>query len=155
MVADQLVDKLKDALKDTTMTPWSITHTTLFHPKYPVGPLSMFVLISPAAPRAWLHRVIRDPHDPSKSTMDRNYGEKGRDSRRSRGMMGVTASPVPTCPSDLWGQVAWANAPAAWTQPDKDAGGFRVLVPHAAPGKGASYVSALRADVTVASAPQQ
>jgi hypothetical protein len=147
-LADGLVSQLRKALTDTSMTPWSITHTTCYTPQYPVGPLSMFMLVSPAAPRAMLHRTLRDAGDPDRSVMDLNYGGvKVRAQQRGRGMVGLTVPPARRCPADLWQQVAIKNQPAAWTEPDQDQGGFRVLVPHAEAEKDASYVSALRADV--------
>jgi hypothetical protein len=144
---DALLARLEAALADTNMIPWVISHTTLLTPEYPVGPLSMFVLASPGAPGALLHQVRRDRYDPDSSEMNLGYVAHVRSLQRGRGMVGLTRSPELTCPRDLWGQVATRNQPAAWTEPAVDNGGFRVLVPHAEPGKDASYVSALRADV--------
>jgi hypothetical protein len=129
------------------MTPWIITHTTLLARQYPAGPLSMFVLASPAAPDAKLHQVRRDAYDPDQSAMNLGYGANVRALQRGRGMIGLSTPPSLTCPADLWAQVAAKNHPTAWTEPSLDGAGFRVLVPHAEAGKGASYVSALRADV--------
>jgi hypothetical protein len=152
MVADGLVDRLQKALTDTIMTPWSITHMTLRVPSYRIGPLSVFTLVSPMAQaqQAHLHRITRDPVNPQQSAMSLDYRVQGqaRARQRSRWMLGVTRTPDSSpCPADLWEQVAEKNQPAAWTEPIDDRGGFRVLVPHAEPRKGASYVSALRADV--------
>ena len=147
MLTDALVSRLETALADTNMTPWSITHTTFYTEDYPVGPLSMFMLVSPAAPDAKLHQIRRDNNNPDRSVMDLGYKEKVRAYQRGRGMIGVTVPPGRPCPADLWAQVATKNQPAAWTEPGQDNGGFRVLVPHAEAGKDASYVSALRADV--------
>jgi hypothetical protein len=155
ILADGLVSRLETALADTNMTPWSITHTTLYIPEYPVGPLSMFILVSPAAPGAKLYRIRRDDYDPDRSVMDLGYQEKVRAYQQGRGMMGVTVPPARPCPSDLWGQVAAKNQPAAWTEPGEDGGGFRVLVPHAEAGKDVNYVSALRADVIEGPRPAQ
>ena len=147
-LSDGLLSRLEGALADTNMTPWIITHTTLLTPQYPAGPLSMFVLVSPAAPDAKLHQVRRDAYDPDHSVMDLGYGATVRALQRGRGMIGLTKpQPSRPCPRDLWGQVAAKNQPAAWTEPSLDNEGFRVLVPHAEADKGASYVSALRADV--------
>jgi hypothetical protein len=150
IVADELASRLKKGLTDTIMTPWSITHMTLRHPAYPIGPFSIFTLLSPmkGAQGAHLHRVTRDRFNPQQSVMDLDYRISGqaRARQRSRWMAGVSQPPRP-CPADLWQQVAAKNQPAAWTEPFDDGGGFRVLVPHAEPGKGVSYVSALRADV--------
>jgi hypothetical protein len=151
VLADGLVGHLQEALSDTSMTPWSITHTTFYGPQYPVGPLSMFMLLSPTEPKAKLHRIVRDKYDQDRSEMNLDYGGvKVRAQQRGRGMVGLTVPPDRRCPSDLWQQVAVKNQPAAWTEPDQDRGGFRVLVPHAEAGKDASYVSALRADVVLA-----
>lgn len=146
-LSDVLLSRLEKALADTNMTPWIISHTTLLTSQYPVGPLSMFVLASPTAPDAKLHRVIRDAHDPDNSEMDLGYDANVRVLQRGRGMLGLSTTPTRPCPTDLWAQVATKNQPAAWTEPSLDQGGFRVLVPHAETGKGPSYVSALRADV--------
>jgi hypothetical protein len=142
-----LMSSLGKALADTNMTPWSITHTTLYSPDYPIGPLSMFILLSPAAPAAKLHRIRRDDIDPDVSIMEAGYEERKRAYQRGRGMMGLTQPPTRPCPADLWGHVVDSNEPAAWTEPERDQAGFRVLVPHAEAGADASYASALRADV--------
>ena len=142
-----LVTHLEKSLADTNMTPWSITHTTLHSPEYPVGPLSMFILLSPAAPRAKLHRIRRDDIDPDVSTMEPSYEENKRAYQRGRGMLGLTQPPNRPCPADLWAHVAGSNEPAAWTEPGQDQAGFRILVPHAEAGDDARYVTALRADV--------
>lgn len=148
MLFGGLMSRLGTALEDTNMTPWSITHTTLYIPElYPVGPLSMFILLSPAAPMAKLHRIRRNDNDPDESEMEPGYEEKSRDYQRGRGMMGLSQPPTRSCPGDLWAQVASKNEPAAWTEPGEDRAGFRVLVPHAQAGSEARYVSALRADV--------
>jgi hypothetical protein len=149
-LSDALLSSLATALADTNMTPWIITHTTLLTPQYPVGPLSMFVLTSPAAPDAKLHQIRRDQYDPDRSEMNLGYDANVRALQRGRGMFGLSRPPARRCPSDLWAHVAANNQPAAWTEPSLDSGGFRILVPHAEAGKGASYVSALRADVLVA-----
>lgn len=146
-LSDALLSRLETALADTNMTPWIIMHTTLLTPQYPTGPLSMFVLASPTASNAKLHQVHRDQYDPDKSVMDLGYGANVRALQRGRGQIGVSTPPSRPSPSDLWAQVAAKNQPAAWTEPSLDNNGFRVLVPHAEAGKGASYVSALRADV--------
>jgi len=146
-VNDALLSRLETALADTNMTPWIITHTTLLTPQYPIGPLSMFVLASPAAPDAKLHQVRRDAYDSDRSEMDLGYSANVRALQRGRGMIGFSTPPSPPCPGDLWAQVAAKNQPAAWTEPSLDGKGFRVLVPHAEANNGASYVSALRADV--------
>ena len=134
-------------LRDISITPWSITHTTLNMPEFPDGPLSMFTVISAAAPTAKLHRVRRHASDPDVSTMDLRYTEKVRANQQGRGMIGVSKPPEQPCPGDLWGHVALKNQPAVWTEPGQDNGGFRILVPHAEIGRKTSYVSALRADV--------
>jgi hypothetical protein len=134
-------------LRDIAITPWSITHTTLNMPEFPDGPLSMFTVISAAAPTAKLHRVRRHSSDPNVSTMDLRYTEKVRANQQGRGMIGVSKPPEQPCPGDLWGHVALKNQPAVWTEPGQDNGGFRILVPHAEIGRKTSYVSALRADV--------
>ncbi len=149
-LSDALLSRLEKALADTNMTPWIITHTTLLTPQYPIGPLSMFVLASPTAPDAKLHQVRRDAYDPDHSEMDLGYGANVRALQRGRGMIGLSTPPSRPCPGDLWAQVAAKNQPAAWTEPSLDGEGFRVLVPHAEADKGASYVSALRADVILA-----
>jgi hypothetical protein len=142
-----LISRLEKALEDTTMTTWSLTHTTFYSPAYPVGPLSMFILLSPTDPTAMLHRIRRDDNDPDVSEMDLGYEEKKRAYQRGRGMMGLSHPPTRPCPGDLWAQVASKNAPAAWTEPGNDNAGFRALVPHAEAGDDVRYVSALRADV--------
>jgi hypothetical protein len=147
MVFDALLAHLGKALEDTSMTQWSIAHTILYMPEYPIGPLSMFILLSPAAHAAKLHRVRRDDIDYDVSVMDLDYQHTIRAQQRGRGMMGLSQPQGHPCPADLWAQVADANQPAAWTEPGQDRRGFRVLVPHAEAGAEASYVSALRADV--------
>lgn len=149
-LSDALLSRLEAALADTNMTPWIVTHTTLLTPQYPTGPLSMFVLASPTAPDAKLHRVRRDPYDQDQSEMDLGYDANVRALQHGRGMIGLSTPPSRPCPSDLWAQVAARNQPASWTEPSLDNEGFRVLVPHAEADKGVSYVSALRADVMAA-----
>jgi len=95
ILPDGLMSRLETALADTNMAPWSITHTTLYIPEYPVGPLSMFILVSPAAPSAKLYRIRRDDYDPDRSEMDLGYQEKVRAYQQGRGMMGVTVPPGP------------------------------------------------------------
>lgn len=149
-VSDALVSRLEAAFADTTMTPWIIHHTSWLDPRYRVGPISIFVLASPASPGAMLHQIRRDPDDDDSSEMNLDYrpgAVKVAVLQRGRSMFGVSRQPDKLCPRDLWPQVAVKNAPAAWTEPRQDNGGFRVLVPHAEAGKAASYVSALRADV--------
>jgi alkylhydroperoxidase/carboxymuconolactone decarboxylase family protein YurZ len=143
---NSLLTNFERSLADTNMTPWSITHTTLYLPQYPV-PLSMFILLSPAVPGSKLHRIHRDDIDPDVSTMDLGYEEKKRAYQRGRGMVGVSVPPIRPCPADLWTHVARENQPAAWTEPGQDQGGFRILVPHAEASDDAAYVSALRADL--------
>jgi hypothetical protein len=147
MLWSGLISHLETSLADTTMTPWSISHTTLYSSEYPVGPLSMFILLSPAAPTAKLHQIRRDNYDPDVSKMELGYGERKRSYQRGRGMMGLTRPPNRRCPTDLWAQVVGNNQPAAWTEPGHDQAGFRVLVPHAEAGSDARYASALWADV--------
>jgi hypothetical protein len=147
MIWGGILSRLERSLADTNLTPWTITHTTLYLPEYPVGPLSMFTLLSPAAPTAKLHRIRRDNVDPNRSIMDIGYEEKKRAFQRGRGMMGLSEPPEHPCPADLWMNVSSVNQPAAWTEPADDRAGFRVLVPHAEAGDEACYVSALRADV--------
>jgi hypothetical protein len=134
-------------LRGISLTPWSITHTTLNMGEFPDGPLSMFSLISPADPAAKLHQVVRNPLNPDVCVMNIEYQDKIRANQRGRGMFGVSKLPDNPCPSDLWDHVAQKNQPAVWTEPGQDQGGFRVLVPHAEIDGKASYVSALRADV--------
>jgi hypothetical protein len=149
MALNSIQARLVRSLEDTSMTPWGITHTTLCLPEYPVGPLSVFILWSPAAPAAKLHRIRRADVNPNESVMDLDYGgENVRALQRGRGMMGLSNHPARPCPADLWAQVAQRGHPAAWTEPTLERAGFRVLVPHAEAGADqASYVSALRADV--------
>ena len=86
MLFGGLMSRLGTALEDTNMIPWSITHTTLYIPElYPVGPLSMFIFLSPAAPMAKLHRIRRNENHPDESEMEPEYaGKKPRLSTRSR-----------------------------------------------------------------------
>ena len=147
MFGQALLEGLGRSMADSNMTPWTISHTTLYVPSLNIEPISLFVLLSPTALRARLHRMDRDPNDPDTSKMNLEYERKYRVYQRGRAMIGESQGPSQPCPADLWGQVSANNEPACWTEPNQDRAGFRVLVPHAEPGGDCSYVSALRADV--------
>jgi hypothetical protein len=150
IIQEKLTSALTNAFGESELTDWFIVHSTFYVKGADLNPLSVFVLHAPKRSDLLLHQNV--PSGRGRwPTMDTDYqrtrGGHYRVWQQSRFMKGPSMLPPGPCPRHLWEEVSKRGQPVAWTEPQDDQGGFRVLVPHLEEGGDCHYVSALRADV--------
>jgi hypothetical protein len=154
-VAQVICAVLVKTLSDKSLTTWAIWHTAVMGQRK--VPISVFTLSLPGADTPGL-QYLNPGQDPSAElTASDNYPVYPVFKRQARFMIGASEPPYGQFNDalfDLTDRSAQPPQPLAWREPLETNSGFRILVPHRAPGTKASYVSALRVDVKLETGPQ-
>jgi len=150
----QVVSKvLVKSLSDRSLTTWAIWHTAVMG--HQAVPISVFMLAQPGEATAGLQELTHGGDGSSELTASDDYDADPVFLRKARFMIGESELPRDEFDNGLFKLTARTRQPVAWREPHLDRGGFRILVPHRAPGTKASYVSALRVDVQVGERPKR
>jgi len=154
-VAQAVCAALVKTLSDKSLTTWAIWHTAVMGQRK--VPISVFTLSVPGADTTPGLQYLNPHQDRSAElTASDNYPEYPVFMRQARFMIGASEPPYGEFNDalfDLTDRSAQPPQPLAWREPLETNSGFRILVPHRAPGTKASYVSALRVDVKLEQGP--
>jgi hypothetical protein len=153
-VAQAVCAALVKTLSDKSLTTWTIWHTAVMSQRK--VPISVFTLSLPGADTPGLQYLKPDQDGSTELTASDNYPEYPVFMRQARFMIGESEPPYDQFNDalfDLTDRSAQPPQPLAWREPLETNSGFRILVPHRAPGTKASYVSALRVDVKLEQGP--
>ncbi|WAC90188.1 hypothetical protein [Mycobacterium sp. Aquia_213] len=137
-----VVARLIKVFKEVNLTTWTVWHTTITDSGR--VPISIFTLARPGRRTPGLCRLKSEP---TGAVADDDYQYDPNLQRQARFMIGPTSLGTDTFSENYFKLVADKGQPLAWQEPFETNSGFRILVPHTAPGSKASYVCAIRADV--------
>jgi hypothetical protein len=143
---------LVETLGDKNLTTWAIWHTAVMGQQR--VPISVFTLSLPGKSTPAL-QYIRPSQDHSAGfTASDDYGADPGYLDQARFMIGASELPDAEFDGGFFDLTESSRRPLTWRDPMKPNAGFRILVPHRAPGTKASYVSALRVDVRLEERPK-
>ena len=142
-VATAVADALAKAFSDVQLTTWLVYHTVVMDDRN--VPVSMFTLSLPgtATPRLQYlrHAVSGQPE------LSDDYSSDPGNRRQARFMIGESTTSQSDFDLRLWDLTAESGQPLAWREPRETNSGLRLLLPHYAEDRKASYVSAIRAEI--------
>lgn len=142
VLVDFISNFLVKSLRTVNLTSWAIWHTAVMGRAR--VPISVFTLSSPDRDNPELH-YIRSGQDGFTASDD--YGAYEGYMDQARFMIGTSEPPDAEFDPGFFDLAERTRRPLTWLDPMRPNGGFRILVPHRAPGSKASYASALRVDV--------
>ncbi len=150
-VVELISNFLVKSLGDKSLTSCAIWHTAVMGRRR--VPISVFTLSLPGKSNP-LHYVRSGQDHSARFTASDDYGADPGYLDRARFMIGASKPPDAEFDAGFFDLSERSGRPLAWRDPRKPNGGFRILVPHRAPGTKASYVSALRVDVGLEQRPE-
>jgi hypothetical protein len=150
-VVEVIFHFLVKTLSDTNLTTWAIWHTAVMGQQR--VPISVFTLSLPGEGTPGLQYLRSGPS--GELTASDDYRADPGYLSQARFMIGASEPPYGEFNDVLFDLTDRSRQPLAWREPNRTNDGFRILVPHRAPGTKASYVSALRVDVQVEERPEQ